>query len=699
VGAYVTESGITYYCVTAHTAAAAFATDLGAGLWVAQLVYEIPSPYAEADLFTVQYLQINDVMYLVHPAYAPRKLSRLGNANWTLTEIVWDWPALLDENTESTTLAAGATSGAGVTLTASTGVFQPAHVGSYWQIAHRREGAFCELGITANATSATTLRVIGRWEFATAGTWFAQVHIDRSEDNGTTWQTVRTFKANGDRNVAPIAYDESTEVLLRLRVTGYVSNTNARCWIEAVDSKVYGLVKVTGYTSATVATVTVLKNLASTAATTLWSEGAWSAHQGYPRAITFHEQRVVYGGTSREPVRVWGSAIGDFENFRKSTLDDASYDYVMASTQSSQIQWMCAGSSGMIIGTAAEEWLMHSGSDSQPITPTNVRVTRQSSEGSEHQAARLVKNVVLFVQRYGRTLSEMAYSFEEDSLKANDLTILAEHITEGGVVQTALQTKKDTILWCVLGSGKLAGLTYQREHEVSAWHVHETQGAFESVSVNYSATGTADEVWFVVRRTVNGVTRRFVESFQPALAELDYRDPARLVCQDCAVTYDGAPTLEMSGLEHLEGEAITLRADGGTHPSRVATGGAITLDRAASVIIGGLPFVPLLQPMKMEVQMPNGSSRGRRFRASRLVLSVYETLGAEITHDPAAGGYTAIPFRDASHFLSYPPPLKTDDVEWDVDSPHQNAVNVAIRQMDPQPLNLLAMVVVFDVDG
>jgi hypothetical protein len=696
-GDYVTEAAVIYYCLAAHTSGV-FATDLAADQWVAQTVYEVPSPYAEADLFEIQVRQINDITYLVHPGYAPRKLSRLGDTDWRLEEITWDWPALLDENTEATTITPSATTGS-VTLTASAALFEPGHVGAYYQLAHRRQGAFVELGITANATSATTLRVIGRWEFATAGTWNAQVHIDRSEDNGVSWETVRTFKAVSDRNVAPISYDEPTEVLLRLRITGYVSNTSARCWLEAVDSKVYGLVRVTAYSSATVVTATVVRELAAATATKLWSEGAWSTRQGYPRAVTFHEQRVIYGGTAREPVRVWGSAIGDFENFRKSTLDDSSFDYVLASTQSSQIQWMCANSSGLIIGTAAEEWLMGSGSETEPITPTNVRVIRQSTEGSEYLAARLIKNVVLFIQRYGRTLSEMAYSFEEDSLRANDMTILSEHVTEGGIKQTAYQSRKDAILWAVTGTGRLIGLTYERQHEVSAWHVHETAGAVESVSVGYSASGTADEAWFVVQRVVNGQTVRFIESFHPALAAVDYSDPARFVCQDAAVTYDGAPVTVVTGLDHLEGEEVVIRADGGTHPPRTVAGGQITLDYAASVVVAGLAYTPLLQPMKSEVQMPDGSSRGRKFRASRLVLSVYRTLGGQITHDPTSGQYTAIPFRDAADPIGEPPPLKTDDVEWDVDSPHQSAVNVAIRQTDPQPLNLLAMVIIFDVHG
>lgn len=694
VGDYVTESTIIYYCITAHTSAAAFATD--AANWVAQTIYEVPSPYQEADLFKIQFTQINDVVYLVHPSHAPRKLSRLADDNWTLAEVAWDWPPVLDENIESTTITPSGTTGA-ITLTASASIFQTTHVGAYYQIAHRRESAMVDLALTSNATS-SSLRVIGRWEFLTTGTWTARIHIDRSEDNGTTWQTVRTFGGVSDRNVAPISYDEPTEVLIRLRTTLWSAGSGyAR--IEAVDSKVYGIVKVTGYTSGTVVNATVQKDLGDTTATTLWSEGAWSPYQGYPRTVAFHEQRVIYGGTTREPVRVWGSTIGDFENFRKATVDDASFDYVLASTQSSQIQWMTGNSNGLIIGTAAEEWLMHSGSDSSPITPTTVRVIRQSSEGSEHLMARLIKNVVLFVQRYGRTVSEMAYSFEEDSLKANDLTILSEHVTEGGIVQTAFQSRRDAIMWAVTGDGNLIGLTYQREHEVTGWHVHETDGLFESVSVNYSANGTSDEVWFIVKRTIDGNVVRYVESFHPAMAEFDYSDPAGLVCMDSAITYDGAATSTITGLDHLEGETVAIRGDGATQTSKVVSGGSVSLDEAAEVVVVGLPFTPLIQPSKIEVQLDNGSSRGRMFRPVKVTLTVNSSLGAEITPNPNGGTWEEIPFRQSQDVLDDPPPLRTDDVDWTINGNYANSVNVAIRQTDPQPLNLLAVVIVFTVDS
>lgn len=697
VGNYVSESGTIYYCVEGHTSAAVFATDLGAGRWVAQEIYEVPSPYQETDLFEIQFTQINDIIYLVHPNYAPRKLSRLADDSWTLVEVVWDWPAMLDENVEATTITPSATTGS-ITLTASASIFKAEHVGAFYQIAHRRSGAYASVNITGNTTSGS-LRVIGRWEFATAGTWAAQINIERSEDNGGTWQTVRSFSGAGDRNVAPISYEESTEVLLRVNVSSFSSGTNARAWIEAVDSKVYGLVKVTGYTSGTSVSATVTKELAATSATTLWSEGAWSPYQGYPRTVAFHEQRVVYGGTAREPVRVWGSAIGDFDNFRKSSLDDASFDYVLASTQSSQVQWMTGNSNGLIIGTAAEEWLMHSGSDATPITPTTVKVSCQSSEGSEHLMARLIKNVVLFVQRYGRTVSEMAYSFEEDSLKAQDLTILSEHVTEGGIRQTAFQSRRDAILWAVTGDGRLIGLTYQREHEVTGWHVHETAGEFESVSVNYSANGTSDEVWFVVKRSVDGQVVRYVESFHPAMAQFDYTNPATLVCMDSAVTYNGAATDTITGLGHLEGELVAVRADGATQVSKLVSGGSITLDREAEVVVVGLPFTPLLQPTKIELQLENGGSRGRLFRPVKMILSVHESLGAEISPNPTTGMWEEIPFRRSQDVLDAAPPLRTDDMEWDINAPYATGVQVAIRQRQPQPLNLLAMVCVFSVDS
>ncbi|HSI64184.1 MAG TPA: hypothetical protein VLE43_13745, partial [Candidatus Saccharimonadia bacterium] len=198
---------------------------------------------------------------------------------------------------------------------------------------------------------------------------------------------------------------------------------------------------------------------------------------------------------------------------------------------------------------------------------------------------------------------------------------------------------------------------------------------------------------------IDGQTVRYIESFHPAMAQFDYSNPAGLVCMDSARSYNGVATDTMTGLEHLEGEVVSVRADGATQVSKTVSGGAITLDRDAEVVVVGLPFTPLLQPTKIELQLENGASRGRIFRPVKVILSVHESLGAEVSANPSAGLWEEIPFRRAEDVLGETPPLRTDDLEWDINAPYASAVHVAIRQRQPQPLNLLGMVCVFTVDS
>lgn len=102
-GDYILQGGLIYYCLISHSPTV-FATDLAFGYWVQQSIVEVPTPYQEADLREVQYVQINDIMYMVHPSYPVQKLSRIKDDTWKFAEVQWKWPPFLDENITLTTV-------------------------------------------------------------------------------------------------------------------------------------------------------------------------------------------------------------------------------------------------------------------------------------------------------------------------------------------------------------------------------------------------------------------------------------------------------------------------------------------------------------------------------------------------------------------------------------------------------------------
>lgn len=663
----------------------------GAQVLSGGLPYEIVTPWEEADLFDLQFAQINDVTYIAHPDYPVQKLARVADDNWTLTEVSFLTPALLDENLDDgITIASSATALGATTLTATGGTpFLAGHVGAYFQLAHLRAASYLNLNITADGTSAT-VKVIGQWNVRTYGVWSADVLVQKSLDAGATWTTVRSFAGRSDRNVDAVGTADE-EALYRLVVSGWASATGTpRVVFEVVDAYVYGLVKITGFTSTSVVTGTIVKVLESTATTPLWSEGAWSDVRGYPRAVTLHEQRLVFGGTEFQAQTIWGSVVGDYENFGYGTLDTDAYNYTIGAKERNAIQWL-SSHTALLIGTAGGEWVMSSGDDVNPISPTNVVAKRQSNYGSSGLGALLVNDVTLFIQRQARRVREMTYALQSDRYVAADLTLLAEHITEGGVLQIAYQQQRNSIVWGVTSDGKLIGLTYEREQEVVGWHRHVTDGTFESVATIYGSG--EDEVWMVVNRTIGGATKRYIERFNPT--EWTAKEDAFFV--DSGLSYSGAATGTFAGLDHLEGKTVSILGDGAVFPNQVVTGGAVTLPDGAEVETAhiGLPFTTIIEPMRLDVDNIVGITQGQTKRISEINLRFLNTLGCKVGDKLTT--VRTLSFRDTAMAMDESPPLFTGDKQYEFDGDFDYDVPVFIVQDQPLPLTLLAIVIRYEV--
>ena len=712
----------------------------GAQVLKSAVPLEVVTPYEEADLRALQFIQINDVMYFVHPSYPPQKLSRLADDNWTFEEIVPDWPALLDENVSEIKLTPSGTTGA-VTITASAPAWVTAtaykkgqfasdsgniykalsdhtsaaafatdlaagkwelhqqftadSVGSYYQIGHDRDTASVDYAITANGSS-STISVLGEWEFTTYGTWTANIIIQRSYDGGSTWSTIRgPYVGKGDRNISATGKEER-EALLRVTVASYSSASSARALLELRDAREWGFVKITGYSSATSVSADVKDQLAKTTATTFWNEGAWSKIQGYPRTVALHEQRVYYAGTAKRPLSIWGSFVDDFENFRVSTTDDSALFFSLSSQEANPIQWMISQDK-LLIGTAGDEWTLGSTESGAPITPSNVRAAKQSSYGSKHLRAMVVNDVILFVQRQGRRVRELVYQYEKDGWVAPDLTMLAEHVTAGEIQEVAFQQQPEAIYWAITGDGQLIGMTYERDQNVVGWHRHTTDGVFESVATIYGAGGP-DEVWFSVRRIVNGEFVRYIERFK-----VDYRvafedeDKDGWWYLDCAKRVEDSPADGIiTGLDHLEGKTVDILADGAVSPAREVEGGLITLQEPAAVVLCGLPYTSTLQTMKLEMVLRNGTTKGTKKRIATAALGFYKSLGGEYQGNTSSTKWEVIYSRRLSDHMDSSPPTFTGDKQVTIGGGHTRGATVSVRQLQPLPLTILSITPVWN---
>jgi hypothetical protein len=453
---------------------------------------------------------------------------------------------------------------------------------------------------------------------------------------------------------------------------------------------------ITAYTSSTVVTATIEgPNASAGTATADWRLGAFSETTGYPAVVTFFEQRLVWASTSERPQSMFFSVSADYENHAPTepdgtVVDDGGFVYTIATDQVNVIRWMRAGKV-LSVGTAGGEFIVSQGDNSSPLSPTNTRAVRQTTFGSAQVTPPQVGASVLFLQRAARKVREYVYQFETDAYTAPDLAILAEHITEGGVVEMAYQQEPHAIVWMVRSDGVLLGMTYERAQEVIGWHRHIIGGddaAVESVAVIPSQDGTRDDLWAVIKRTINGLTKRYIEFMTPGLAE-GVNSTTNATFLDSMLSYGGTAVTTLTGLDHLEGQTVDVLAGGATHSQKVVSGGSITLDRPSTVVHVGLGYTSTLQTMRIEAGAADGTAQGKQKRISRIHYRFYKTLGAK--HGPNDDNLDIIPFRSSADSMDAPPALFTGDKEVEFPRKWDSDGYIVVVQDQPLPMSIVAI--------
>ena len=540
VGDLAVQGGINYYCSAAHTAGT-FATDLAAGKWYALTgsVYEIPSPYSYSDLtdsdgtLRLRFVQSGDIIYIVHPAYQPRKLSRLGPTTWTFAPMANAGGPFKTGNSDaaSTVYASGGSVGASVTLTASNPIFKPRHVGALFYLGEK------------------DVRAILQWQSGQA--WSAG---NQARSNGVNYVAQSSGTGGGIKptHTSGSAYDGTPGVL----------------W--AYSDPGYGWVQITGYTDAQHVTATVLAPLPSLAIgsgnpTSHWALGAWNGVDGYPSQVTFFRERLVFAAGQS----VWMSVTGDYENFNPRDelgliAADGAISITVVARKVNKVQWLDPGVD-LLIGTAGGEFRCSEMTKNQVFGPDNITVQPQSEYGSKSVAPQRVGASIVYVQRSGRKVREMVYDYGPDNYKSTDLTVLSEHITASGLIASDYQQEPHSVIWYARADGLLLGLTFNREQDVVGWHRHPIGGGgvVEALTCIPTPDGGRNELWLIVRRTINGSVKRYIEYLEVEHQDGDDLEQAFYV--DAGLTYDGkvgATLTPGTGADIAHATGVTFTAGG-----------------------------------------------------------------------------------------------------------------------------------------
>lgn len=426
-----------------------------------------------------------------------------------------------------------------------------------------------------------------------------------------------------------------------------------------------------------------------------WRLGAWSSEKGWPWAVGFHQERLWFGGRKDLPQTLWASAVGDFVSFLPSerdgvVADDSGLTFTLSDDRVNAIHWLASSPKGLLVGTAGGEFLVRAQSAFDPVSPTNVGAFRQSTYGSHPQVPPAhLGSVVLFANPWGRVLREMAFDFEQDQYLAPDLTLLAEHITLPGITDLAYRQEPGSILWMARGDGALLGMTYERDQEVVAWHRHavaDGKGHVEALATIPGEEG--DELWAIIRYELAQGSRRYVERLEPDFGVGSLQEDAFFL--DSGLTYAGSPTTTIAGLDHLEGETVSILADGGTHPDRLVTGGQITLQAPASKVHVGLRYTPRLRTLPIMAEIQGRTTQGRTGRIYKALLHFYRSLGVRI-ETPDADPEELI-FRAGSDPQDQAPPLFTGVRQLDVRGIHHKELELTVTQPYPLPMQLISIV-------
>lgn len=518
-----------------------------------RLTYSVASPYTAADLFDsngvarLKYIQSADVLYLFHPEYKTRALTRQADNSWNLVSVVYEDGAYLNTNTTATTITLSGTSGT-VSVTASTGIFSSGDVD----------------------------RLI-RFKDP-AGEW--------------TWLTI-------------ITYGSPTQVTAR------------------IDGQ----------------------NASAGTATTDWRLGVWSDTTGFPATGTFFQDRLYLGGGPiAYPDRVDATKTGGYSDtfllfapteVDGSVSDDNAIAVTLPSRQVNAIQWMHSDATGLIIGTTGLEWVLRA-SQSAVLTPANAKPDPISSTRSSSIRPVLASSGTVFVQKSRSKIFDMIFSYDIDRLKPRDVSVTADHLVGLGVVDIAYQQEPLNVIWVATESGLLIGVTYYPDEGVFGYHRHTLGGVSDSdgspakveqVLTISSDDGKRDDLWVVVKRYINGSTRRYIERLAPNYIDGDLIEDSRFL--DCGATYSGSATNSIAGLGYLEGETVKILADGRTHPDLVVTDGSITLLNGvtASKVQVGLANSWKVKTLRVEAGAADGTAQGKTKRIHNLSLNIYRSLG------------------------------------------------------------------------
>lgn len=640
---------------------------------------ELTSPYIASTLGDLDWAQSDSTLYLFHPAWPIRILQRLSSTSWVIAEAPFTTKPFAEighKVTQQTTLSSAAV-GTGVTATATGPIFLAADVG-------RAMVSGPGIAVITGYTSTTQVTVEVTRAFSSTG--INPFIMESSPQTTCTPSAVGpvgdtitlTLGAAGWRDAT---YGSGTSVGSMVRING-------------------GLCRITAVSSTTVADAKVVRVLSSTVAAPAlaWSlePSVWADEWGYPRTGTVYQQRLLVAGSTKFPRTLWGSRLAEPLDFELGTTDDLAFAFTIDSDESSAIAYVTSSPALMVLTQSGEYSVRHG--VEKALTPTNVRIKQESNHGAAAVRPVDAAGETLFVQRAGRKIRSLGYRYDADAYSAPDITTLAEHLTKNKVRSMCWTQEPDPVLWVSLQDGTFLMAIIDRDQQppLVGWFPCSTDGWVEWMAS--IPNGDQDQVWQLVRRSVNGSTVRRIERYDlNTTARNDANVPSGQTNSVYGMTVDGGSVFANStaftsvSVAHLAGNTVDVVADGLVMEQvTVPAGGTLTLPRAANKVQVGRHFQSYGRLLTPELGSQAGTAQGSSMRSGRITLRFLNTLGATVENED--GDAEQLPFQQfGATLLDQPPPLFTDLLDVSRLGWNRGYSELTIRQDLPLPMHLLAV--------
>lgn len=704
---------------------------------------EVSTPYGIADLPGLKFVQSTDTLFIAGGGVAPHALKRLGETSWTIERMSFKDGPFLDVNISPTNLKPSSTGNPVPDMTsnsAPSGTVSASNGSSTaWQVFSRSEG---KAVLGAGATGWV------QYQFPSSvviDAYMLQAPNDNSQNddmpwqwnieasnNGSDWTILDTqdgqdtwasnewrqfafhnetafsyyrlsFTQGGGPNsdnsaIGQIVFHQAGEDQSPFNLTASSAagiNSGSGFKVSDVGRHIrfrgsdgfWRWFKITSRSSATVVKVQVFgQSLPDTKAQSIWRLGAWSDTTGWPETVGWHKNRLAFAGTVEEPQKIWESQTEDFTNFSVSHVLEAS-DAVsvgVLSGQVNRIQWL-VDDNDLIIGTSRAVRAVGKATEQDPYGPENVEQNPETNFGANGVSPIKVGSVLLYFGPYGTDMREMGYDFSADGRVSQAVSEVQSHLFLPGIVGACYQQYPDSIIWQWDRNGRGVGFTYEREQQVYGMQRHDFGGVVECMA---DLTGVqSDEVWMIVNRTINGVTRRYIEIMQRPFRGGQIEDAWHL---DCASRYEGVPANTIAGLDYLEGRDVIMFADGSDYPATV-TGGEVSLPngRTAEKILVGLDVKARAKTLPFPINAQDGAALGRKMKVDDCKVAVIETgtlrAGSEATY------LDELIYYGAGDPAGEPAPLRTGVIDRSLETRWEDGGQLTLEASGGKPCTILAL--------